>query len=242
MPPILYSTFGSGSATRSANRVQLTDIDDRLEEWKEDTKSEYGSDISKEDADVTSRLIAGAGGALAEPEIPRRRSWWSSGDKGKELDLDAVATQPSVFDDPDLAGQENYHRFDPEARWTWREERTLIRKVDWKIMLWACLMFCALEMDRANIRQAVTDNLLPELGLDTNDYNLGNSLFALSFLLAEVPSQLISKRLGPDRWIPLQMVLWSLVASSQFTLSGRPGFLISRVLLGGLQGGFIPTV
>jgi hypothetical protein len=35
-------------------------------------------------------------------------------------------------------------------------------------MLWACLMFCALEMDRANIRQAVTDNMLPELGLNLN--------------------------------------------------------------------------
>lgn len=35
-------------------------------------------------------------------------------------------------------------------------------------MLWTCLMFCALEMDRANIRQAVTDDLLPELGLGTN--------------------------------------------------------------------------
>lgn len=89
MPPILYSTFSSSSG----HRVQLTNTDDRLEEWKEDVKSEYGSEISKEDADATSRLITGAGEALVEHEIPRRRSWWSSGDKGKELDLDAIATQ-----------------------------------------------------------------------------------------------------------------------------------------------------
>ena len=41
-------------------------------------------------------------------------------------------------------------------------------KIDLRIMLWACLMFCALEMDRANIRQAVTDNLLEDLGLTTS--------------------------------------------------------------------------
>lgn len=117
-----------------------------------------------------------------------------------------------------------------------------MRKIDLRIMIWACIMFCALEMDRANIRQAVTDNLLGELGMTTNDYNLGNSIFAFSFLCAEVPSQLVSKWVGPDRWIPTQMVLWSIVASSQYQIASRTSFLVYRSLLGLLQGGFIPDV
>jgi hypothetical protein len=78
--------------------------------------------------------------------------------------------------------------------------------------------------------------------MDTDDYNTGVTIFQISFLLAEIPSQMISKKIGPDRWIPFISCAWSIVCGAQFFLSGRASFFATRALIGMLQGGFIPDV
>ncbi|KAJ5215222.1 uncharacterized protein N7498_001629 [Penicillium cinerascens] len=135
---------------------------------------------------------------------------------------------------------EGIHRWDPDFEWTEEEEKAVIRKIDWRVCTFACVTFFALQLDRGNVVQATSDNMLEDLGMTTNDYNTGQTIFFLTFLFAELPSQLLSKWFGPDRWIPVQMVSWSLIAACQAFVKNRGTYFTTRALLGLLEGGFIP--
>lgn len=164
-----------------------------------------------------------------------------------ESQVDSLVSNP--FKDPAVAEYytalyervqyESRLAFDPEFEWEPEEERKLLRKLDWRVALSACIMFIGLQIDRGNLAQVVVDDLLPDLGMNTNDYNTGNTIFLVAFLLAELPSQLISKKLGPDIFIPIQMISWSVVAACQGAMQNKTGFFICRALIGALEGGFI---
>lgn len=66
--------------------------------------------------------------------------------------------------------------FDPNLEWDAKEERKIVRKLDWHVCTWACVMFFALQVDRGNLKQAVSADMLEELNLSTNEYNYGEIL------------------------------------------------------------------
>ncbi|KAL2755563.1 hypothetical protein ACRALDRAFT_1051083 [Sodiomyces alcalophilus JCM 7366] len=152
-----------------------------------------------------------------------KRSVWGSTEDHPFSDPSAAEYWRKVYE---RASYENRHRFDPSFQWTADEERKLVRKIDLRIMLWAWIMFLSLDLHRKSINRAISDNMI----------------FLVSFLAAELPSGLISKRLGADRWIPTIIVGWSIVSGSQAFLSNRAGFYAIKCLLGLLMGGFIPDI
>ncbi|KAK9461979.1 major facilitator superfamily domain-containing protein [Lipomyces oligophaga] len=140
--------------------------------------------------------------------------------------------------DPDVI-LKHFLKIGPSA-WTPQEERRVTKLTDFRVLAWACCMFFSLELDRANISNVLTTDFLENLGMTTQDYNLGQTLFLVVFLVMEIPSQMIIRYLGPEIWLPVMMVGWGGVAISQAFIKARWSYLLTRVLLGLCEGGFIP--
>ena len=100
-------------------------------------------------------------------------------DSNPFLDPKVADRYRKIYED---AKYECRHVFDPSFEWTADEERRIVRKLDWHVCTWACIMFFALQIDRKNLGSAVSGNMLDQLGLTTNDYNYGTGESLLSTL------------------------------------------------------------
>ncbi|KAH7123254.1 major facilitator superfamily domain-containing protein [Dactylonectria estremocensis] len=130
---------------------------------------------------------------------------------------------------------------DDSIQWTEEEEQKLVRKVDLLVMPLLILGFFALQLDRGNIGNALTDNFFVEVGITQNQYNVGQQLLSLGIILLEIPSNLVLYRVGPTLWIGGQIIAWGLVATFQAFQKGLGPYMATRLLLGLCEAGFIPA-
>ncbi|KAL2154655.1 hypothetical protein VTH82DRAFT_3331 [Thermothelomyces myriococcoides] len=143
-----------------------------------------------------------------------------------------------------LAESQISSRSDDEGReltWTEDEEKALVRRLDVLVMPLLLLGFFALQLDRGNIGNALTDNFIQDVGITQFQFNIGQQLLSAGIVLLEIPSNIILYRIGPSVWIGSQIVAWGLVATFQAFQKGLGPYLVTRLLLGLCEAGFIPA-
>lgn len=120
------------------------------------------------------------------------------------------------------------------------ETRRALLKVDFCILPFIVLCFCFLQFDRTNIGNALTDTLREDINIDNSDINLAQTLFTVGFIVTELPFNLISRYMGPERFLPITMFLWGIATWSQMFLKNATGLCAARFFVGALEGGYIP--
>lgn len=96
-------------------------------------------------------------------------------------------------------------------------------------------------VDRVNISFAHLQ-FKTHIGLTEAAYGLGVGVFYIGYVLFEVPSNLLLRRIGPRRTIARIMVLWGLVSISMMFVRNPTQFYIARIALGVAEAGFFPGI
>ncbi|KAF4306816.1 MFS general substrate transporter [Botryosphaeria dothidea] len=126
------------------------------------------------------------------------------------------------------------------ASWTIEEERKVVRKLDFYLMPLLVLGFFVLQLDRSNISNALTDTLTKDLGISSDDVNLGNQLMLVGIIIFELPSNVLLQKAGAPVWLTAQMGIWGTIALTQASCTNIRSFYATRFLLGAFEGGYVP--
>lgn len=119
-------------------------------------------------------------------------------------------------------------------------ERRLLWRIDLHVMPFLCIMYLMSFLDRVNIGNARLFNLETDLHLTGTEFNTALTIFFVPYVLFEIPSNVILKRWGPQRWVPLCMFLFGLVMMCQGFVQSYSGLLAARFFLGLCECGMFP--
>ncbi|KAF2868954.1 major facilitator superfamily domain-containing protein [Massariosphaeria phaeospora] len=132
-----------------------------------------------------------------------------------------------------ISATERYN-IDPEA------EKRLLRKCDLHVLPPLFVLFLVAFLDRVNIGNAKIQGLTEDLHLQNSDYNIALFVFFIPYILFEVPSNLVLKRLAPSTWLALIMVLWGISTIGMGLVNTFSGLVAMRALLGFFEAGLFP--
>jgi MFS transporter, ACS family, tartrate transporter len=117
----------------------------------------------------------------------------------------------------------------------------LRRKVAWRILPMAVLLYFVAYLDRANVGFAKL-RMAHDLGFSEEVFGLGIGIFFLGYLTLEVPGALLVERWSARKWFARILVTWGLLASATALVQTPGQFYLVRFLLGVAEAGFFPGI
>ncbi|KIW53089.1 hypothetical protein PV05_08687 [Exophiala xenobiotica] len=89
------------------------------------------------------------------------------------------------------------------------QERKLVRKVDWFILSFCCLMYFFNYLDRSNLTQAYVSGAKEDLDFKGNQLTQITTIFTCGYIVGMVPCNLALYYIKPRIFFPSMMVLWA---------------------------------
>jgi ACS family tartrate transporter-like MFS transporter len=121
------------------------------------------------------------------------------------------------------------------------DERTVMRRVFWRIVPLCFLLYIVSYIDRANIGYAALQ-MNAELGLTSAAFGFAAGIFFIGYFLFEVPSNMLMARYGPRVWIARILIGMGVVSMATAFVQTSSQLYVLRFLLGVAEAGYFPAI
>ncbi|KAI5785781.1 major facilitator superfamily domain-containing protein [Geopyxis carbonaria] len=141
---------------------------------------------------------------------------------------------------PEIKSSESSTGTEPD--WTEEEEKVIRNRIDWYIIPVVTVLYLLCFLDRANIGNARIQGMQEELHLVGFRFNWALTIFYIPYLLIEIPSNVLLKKIGAKVYIPFLVLGFGLCSMCCAFVTDYKGLYIARAFLGVFEGGTMPGI
>ncbi|ENG3951456.1 MFS transporter, partial [Escherichia coli] len=116
-----------------------------------------------------------------------------------------------------------------------------LRQLNAKIIPFIIICYFVANLDKTNISIAALQ-MNADLGLSASMYGLGVGMFYISYIIFEIPSNVIMTKVGARLWIARIMITWGIVSAGMSLVHTPTQLYVMRFLLGMAEAGFTPGI
>ncbi|KAK5050538.1 hypothetical protein LTR84_003819 [Exophiala bonariae] len=145
------------------------------------------------------------------------------------------STAPLDDEKPDMACRENSSE---SGEYEAINDKKLLRRIDLHIVAWLAALYALSLLDRTNIGSAKVAGMEVDLKLTGNRYSIVSLMLFPTYILLEVPSNMLIRRISVRRYLAFLIFCWGVLAMCCGFVNDWKDLIAVRVLLGAFEGAF----
>ncbi|KAK1222183.1 hypothetical protein PQX77_014981 [Marasmius sp. AFHP31] len=122
------------------------------------------------------------------------------------------------------------------------EERVLLRKLDFSILIIGCLGFFLKYLDQGNLANAYVSGMQEDLKMFGNEYTYAQTAYTCAYAVMQIPSTLIIQKIRPSYWLAFMEVAWGAFTFAQAGLKNSNQLYVFRFFVGFFESSFFPCL
>ncbi|KIM92205.1 hypothetical protein PILCRDRAFT_299 [Piloderma croceum F 1598] len=120
--------------------------------------------------------------------------------------------------------------------------KTLLRKLDWRLIPLAFACTTVQFLDKFTINYAAVMGMNEDLKLVGNNFSNTATALYIATLITEIPTGYILQKVPPGKWLGMNVILWGMTVGCTAVVKNYHGLLACRILLGVFEAAMPPCL